>query len=76
MLIRSIKFVSGLILLSLGVIFFSSGLFPPGIAGDVLRHNKACDIDASPLFYTEVENMTELEDGIRLMKEKAEKRKK
>ncbi len=51
----------------LGAAFFASGYTSPGPAGDVLRHNQACDIDASPLFYTEVENMHELEQGLARM---------
>ena len=37
---------------------------PVGMVGDVVRNNIAEDIDASPLFYAEVEHMGELEDGI------------
>ena len=61
---RWIRFFIGLVLLWLSVAFFASGISPPGIAGEVLRHNKAHDIDASPLFYSEVENMQELEEGL------------
>jgi hypothetical protein len=65
------KFLAGLVLLFLIVLFFSSGYSPPGVFGEVLRHNQECSIDASPLFYSEVENMTELEQGVReLRKEK------
>lgn len=62
---RWLRFLAGLIFLALMVLFFSSGLAPPGIFGEVLRHNQACSIDASPLFYSEVENMAELEEGVR-----------
>ena len=51
--------------------FFASGYAPPGPFGQVLRHNQQHDIDASPLFYMEVENMSELENGVREMREKA-----
>ena len=61
---RVLRFFAGLLLLALLVLFFASGYTPPGIAGEVLRHNQACDIDASPLFYTEVEHMHELEAGL------------
>ena len=67
---RWIKFFIGLALLCLSVAFFASGVTPPGIAGEVLRHNKAHDIDASPLFYSEVENMQELEDGLEKLRNK------
>jgi len=68
---RWIEFFIGLVLLAMMVVFFSSGYTPPGIFGEVLRHNRACSIDASPLFYSEVENMDELERGVReLIEEK------
>ncbi|UCH85647.1 MAG: hypothetical protein JSW50_08175 [Candidatus Latescibacterota bacterium] len=54
----------GLALLGSSVAFFASGITPPGIAGEVLRHNKTRDIDATPLFYTEVEHMQELEESL------------
>lgn len=60
-----LKFGVGLVVLSAPVTFFVSGYTPPGIFGEVLRHNQAHDIDASPLFYTEVENMPELEQGVK-----------
>ena len=37
---------------------------PPGIAGEVIRHNISEDIDATPIFYGDVENMMELEAGV------------
>jgi hypothetical protein len=59
-----LRFFAGLVLMALLVVFFASGYTPPGIAGEVLRHNQEFDIDASPLFYTEVENMQQLEAGL------------
>lgn len=59
-----LKFLGGLLLIFLAVLFFASGYSPPGAFGEVLRHNQDCDIDASPLFYSEVENMQELEQGL------------
>jgi len=59
------RFIVGLTLLVLAVVFFSSGYTPPGVCGEVLRHNQALSIDASPLFYSEVENMAELEKGVK-----------
>ncbi|UCD93923.1 MAG: hypothetical protein JSU69_09140 [Candidatus Zixiibacteriota bacterium] len=55
----------GIIAFALFFGFFASGYSPPGVCGEVLRHNQALDIDASPLFYSEVENMSELEEGLR-----------
>ncbi len=66
-----LKFLGGLIALALIVAFFSSGYSPPGICGEVLRHNQQNNIDASPLLYSEVEHMSELEKGVKELREKA-----
>jgi hypothetical protein len=55
------RFSIAMLFLALVILFFSSGWTPPGPAGDVLRHNQQRDIDASPLFYSEVENITDLQ---------------
>ena len=65
-----LKFFTGLALLALMGIFFGSGYTPPGILGEVIRHNQVNNIDASPLLYSEVENMSELEDGVRCLRAK------
>lgn len=67
-LFRWFKFFIGLVILAILIFFFASGYSPPGILGEVLRHNQAEGIDASPLFYTEVENMSELEDGVKRLR--------
>ena len=61
---RLLRFVVGTMILSAAVAFFASGYSPPGICGEVLRHNQSLDIDASPLFYTDLENMAALEEGL------------
>jgi hypothetical protein len=66
---RWLRFFVGLAALAVLVCFFASGYYPPGICGAVLRHNEADDIDASALFYSEVENMSELEEGVIRMRE-------
>jgi len=66
-----LKFSVGLFLFMLFFGFFASGYTPPGIFGEVLRHNQANNIDASPLLYMEVEHMSDLEDGVRQMREDA-----
>jgi hypothetical protein len=66
-----LRFLIGLVMLTVVFCFFASGYSPPGIWGEVLRHNQAEDIDASPLFYTEVENISDLEDGFKKMVEEA-----
>ena len=63
-LMKWLKFFVGLTILALAILFFGSGYSPPGVCGEVLRHNQACSIDASPLFYSEVENMADLERGV------------
>lgn len=65
------RFVVGVILLAFFAGFFMSGYTPPGIFGEVLRHNQAEGIDASPLLYSEVAHMAALERGVRLMREAA-----
>jgi hypothetical protein len=67
---RWFRFFVGLLILAGIFAFFSSGYAPPGILGEVLRHNQAHSIDASPLFYSEVENMAELEKDVLRMREK------
>lgn len=66
-----LKFLGGLTILILMFVFFSSDYTPPGVFGEVLRHNRQNNIDASPLFYSEVENMSELEQGVAELREKA-----
>lgn len=62
---RWIRLGNALLILAVAIAFFSSGWSPPGATGRVLRHNQAADIDASPLFYSEVEHMGELESSVR-----------
>jgi hypothetical protein len=69
-----LRFLFGVVALSLLFGFFASGYSPPGICGEVLRHNQANDIDASPLLYSEVENMSELEEGVRQLRIQAKLR--
>lgn len=44
-------------------ILFGSGLTPPGVCGEVIRHNQEAEIDASPFFYGDVDNMLDLIEG-------------
>lgn len=64
---RILRFALGSLMLLVLAGFFMSGITPPGAAGEVLRHNRADNIDASPLFYSEVEHMSDLERGVRKM---------
>jgi hypothetical protein len=51
------KLIGGALLLSLVLILLMQGYAPPGPAGDVFRNNLRNRIDATPLFYTEVESL-------------------
>lgn len=65
------RFLVGLLFLTVAICFFASGYSPPGLLGEVLRHNQENDIDASPLLYMDVEHMSELEDGVRELRKRA-----
>ena len=51
------KLLAGTLLLTVVVLLLMQGYAPPGPAGDVLRNNLQNRIDATPLFYTEVESL-------------------
>ncbi len=68
---RMTELVAGLVALAAFAGVFASGWSPPGPAGAVLRHNQQLEIDASPLFYSEVEHMASLEQGVKQLREKA-----
>lgn len=72
LIIRWLRFLVGLALLLGFFSLFASGITPPGACGAVLRHNRACDIDASPMVPSEVEHMAELEAAVRRRMEAAQ----
>jgi hypothetical protein len=49
------SFLAGLLLLGAVVLALMQGYTPPGPAGEVFRNNQRRSIDATPLFYTDVE---------------------
>ena len=52
-----VRLLLGILLLA-GVVFaLGQGYTPPGPAGEVFRNNLRNGIDATPLFYTEVESL-------------------
>jgi hypothetical protein len=51
------KFAVGVLLLTGAIVLLMQGYAPPGPAGDVFRNNLQNGIDATPLFYTEVESL-------------------
>jgi len=66
------RFIIGLGLLGALAAFFASGITPPGVCGEVIRHNREADIDASPFFYGDVENMLELIEGAERLRDRAQ----
>ena len=64
-----LRFTIGLILLLGFAYILSRGVSPPGVAGEVLRHNMRHGIDATPLFYTEIED-SGVFDGSELLLQK------
>jgi len=52
-----VRFMVGALLLAGAVLALMQGYAPPGPAGEVLRNNLRHGIDATPLFYTEVESL-------------------
>lgn len=69
---RWLRFILGLVALTGFFGFFASGWIPPGPVGEVLRSNHRQNIDASPLFYSDLENMPQIEADVRALREAAE----
>ncbi len=65
------RFIIGLAALALFYSLFASGLNPPGITGEVLRHNRANNINASPLWYRDLEDINSYERDVHRMREEA-----
>ncbi len=61
---RWIRFFIGLFILGLLFLMLAFGPMPTGVLGWTLRNNRAQNIDASPLFYTDVERMPILEQSL------------
>ena len=51
------KLALGMLLVAGVVLGLMQGWTPPGPAGEVFRNNLRHEIDATPLFYTEVESL-------------------
>ena len=62
------RFILGILLLTAFVLVVTIAPVPAGFAGDVIRHNIEEGIDATPLFYSEFEEMSEWENDLRIMR--------
>ena len=51
------KFAAGVLVLLGVVLVLMQGYTPPGAAGEVFRNNQRNGIDATPLFYTDLESL-------------------
>ena len=51
------RFFAGSLLLALVILALMQCYAPPGPAGEVFRNNMRNGLDATPLFYTEVESL-------------------
>lgn len=56
-----IKFLIGIAALSLFLIVLAAGVLPADHVGGVVGHNIKNKIDATPLFYTESDELTRIE---------------
>ncbi len=52
-----VKLAIGVLLLACAIIGLGQGYTPPGPAGEVIRNSLRRGVDATPLFYTEVESL-------------------
>jgi hypothetical protein len=66
-----LRFFAGVGILVAVFALIAFGRPPRGPWGAVIRHNIEAGIDATPLFYTEVENMQDLEAGVVALRKRA-----
>ena len=52
-----VRLLAGVVAIACFVLFLMQGHTPPGATGDVFRNNMRHGIDATPLFYTDVESL-------------------
>ena len=58
------RFIIGVFCFIGAIFFFTRGVTPPGIFGEVIRHNQTAAIDATPLVPYDVENIVEIQAGL------------
>lgn len=64
---RLVKFCLGICLLLGLILLVMFAPVPPGITGDVIRHNQFAEIDATPLIYSDLDYMQDLESEVHLV---------
>ena len=69
-----LKFCCGLLLLCALLLLIVQSPLPGGIAGEVVRNNHALQIDASPLFYSEVDGIFEMQRNVLAMRAESKSR--
>ena len=61
---RWLRFIVGLALLSGFFAFLTTSPRPPGIAGEIIDRNLSQDIEATALFYADLDRMSEIEERL------------
>ena len=61
---RRLRFGAALVLLAAAFAFLASGPRPPGMAGEIIERNLRHDVQATALFYMDLERMPEIEERL------------
>ena len=69
---RWLRFVVGVIALISLIALIIYAPVPPGALGEVLRNNIAKEIDATPIIYSDQDNIMDMQEGVRRMMREAQ----
>ena len=61
---RALRFALALALVALALAFLVTAPPPPGMAGEIIRRNLEQDVQASALFYMDLERMPHIEERL------------
>ena len=61
---KGLRLLIGVLILSGTFWLLAAGPCPPGAAGEVIRHNRDHDVQATALFYLDLDRMPELESAL------------
>lgn len=64
---RLLKFCLGLCILLGFILLVMYAPVPSGITGEVIRHTQFAEIDATPLIYSDLYNMQDLESNVNVV---------